>query len=119
MAEPFMRESLDPKKHYEGIQGHRGSLRDKFNDIDDPTYFRQYMHLLKEPETQNFVLDFGNEDAYCATDLVTDDFKALLSQPVCLVGTRPRDELTISTAIQMFWYTMDVRLDQSCSMLRD
>ncbi|KAJ5651689.1 hypothetical protein N7507_009115 [Penicillium longicatenatum] len=81
MAEPSMREPLDPKKYYEGIQGHQGSLRDKFNDIDDPAYFRQYMHLLKEPETQNFVLDFGNEDAYCATDLVTEDFKALLSPP--------------------------------------
>ncbi|KAJ6114280.1 hypothetical protein N7486_000058 [Penicillium sp. IBT 16267x] len=81
MAEAFMHESLNPKKYYEGIQGHRGPLRDKFNDIDDPAYFRQYMHLLKEPETQNFVLDFGNEDAYCATDLVTEDFRALLSQP--------------------------------------
>lgn len=86
MTEPFMRESLDPKKYYEGIQGHRGSLLEKFNDIDDPSYFRQYMQLLKEPETQNFVLDFGNEDAYCATDLVTEDFKALLSPPVCVHG---------------------------------
>jgi hypothetical protein len=94
MAEPSMREPLDPKKYYEGIQGHQGSLRDKFNDIDDPAYFRQYMHLLKEAETQNFVLDFGNEDAYCATDLVTEDFKALLSPPVCNDEFRSRAKLT-------------------------
>ncbi|KAJ5549581.1 hypothetical protein N7513_006815 [Penicillium frequentans] len=110
MAEPFMRESLDPKKYYEGIQGNRGSLRDKFNDIDDPTYFRQYMHLLKEPETQNFVLDFGNEDAYCATDLVTEDFKALLSQPRSrCFGTRwihlwaPEEQIEAIKGIMSFY----------------
>ncbi|KAJ5797329.1 uncharacterized protein N7503_006625 [Penicillium pulvis] len=110
MAEPFMRESLDPKKYYEGIQGNRGSLRDKFNDIDDPTYFQQYMRLLKEPDTQNFVLDFGNEDAYCATDLVTDDFKALLSQPRSrCFGTRwihlwaPEEQIEAIKGIMSFY----------------
>ncbi|KAJ5929918.1 hypothetical protein N7466_005411 [Penicillium verhagenii] len=77
--EPPLRDPLDPKKYYDGLKGAHGSLQDKFNDIDEKGHFETYMLRLKKPNTQNFVLDFGNEDAYCATDLVTKDFKALLN----------------------------------------
>ncbi|KAJ5917722.1 hypothetical protein N7454_010097 [Penicillium verhagenii] len=77
--DPPLRDPLDPKQYYEGLKGAHGSLQHKFNDIDEKFHFEAYMLRLKKPNTQNFVLDFGNEDAYCATDLVTEDFKALLN----------------------------------------
>ncbi|KAJ5769656.1 hypothetical protein N7520_004215 [Penicillium odoratum] len=115
MAE-FFRDSLNPEQYYDGLTGAQGSLRDKFKDIDDNTNFRTYMHLLEKSETQNFVLDFGNEDAYCATDLVSVDFKALLSQPrsKCF-GTRwihlwAPEEQTETIKVIMSLYGLSERL---------
>lgn len=82
MTEPHFHDPLDPQVYYEGFQSDKGSLRDQFKDIDQSEHFRTYMHRLEKPETLNFVLDFGNEDAYCALDLGTNDLKTLLSQPV-------------------------------------
>jgi hypothetical protein len=76
---------LSPQDYYASLDGDRGSawpLKDKFHDIDDPTHFKPYMKRLSDPLTKNFVLDFGNEDAFCATDLGKDEFKLLLSKPV-------------------------------------
>jgi hypothetical protein len=76
---------LSPQGYYARLDGDRDSawpLKDKFHDIDDPTHFKPYMKRLSDPLTKNFVLDFGNEDAFCATDLGKDEFKLLLSKPV-------------------------------------
>ncbi|KAJ5135320.1 uncharacterized protein N7515_004598 [Penicillium bovifimosum] len=66
-----------------------GSLVKKFKDIDDETQFHIAIRRLQDPLTQNFVLDFGNEDAWCASDLTTYEMKSLLRKPraKCL-GTR-------------------------------
>lgn len=82
MTESFARDPLDPQLYYAGVSGENGSLKDRFKDIDDANHFRTSMQQLVNPKTRNFVLDFGNEDAYCATDLATADFKALLTLPV-------------------------------------
>ncbi|KAJ5204496.1 uncharacterized protein N7498_005375 [Penicillium cinerascens] len=80
----YFRDLLSPQDYYASLDGDRDSgrlLKDKFHDIDDKTHFKPYMKRLSDPLTTNFVLDFGNEDAFCATDLDKDEFKLLLSKP--------------------------------------
>ncbi|KAJ5117022.1 hypothetical protein N7456_001370 [Penicillium angulare] len=81
MADTHFHDPLDPHAYYEGFPCDNGSLWNWFKDIDQLEHFRTYMQRLEKPETQNFVLDFGNEDAYCATNLGTNELKSLLSQP--------------------------------------
>jgi hypothetical protein len=79
---------LNPEDYYSSL---RPSLKDRFHDIDDRTHFYNAMHRLEDPRTRNFVLDFGNEDAWCGTDLDTEDMKLLLSRPVCCDVVLSRD----------------------------
>ncbi|KAJ5707680.1 hypothetical protein N7488_007481 [Penicillium malachiteum] len=81
MTETLSRDSQNPQDYYSGFKTENGSLQHHFQDIDDLTHFKTYMRQLEQPETRNFVLDFGNEDAYCAINLETEDLRALLSQP--------------------------------------
>ena len=81
----FFRDPFNPQDYYASLRSGKGSFLDKFKDIDDSAHFNTYMRLIDNPHTQNFVLDFGNEDAYCATDFNTNDFQTLLSRPVCRI----------------------------------
>lgn len=90
MAETvYVRDGLSPQEYYASLSGDRfslgGSLKDKFHDIDEQTHYIEYEKRLKHPLTENFVLDFGNEDAWCATNLRRDELSLLLSRPVCWV----------------------------------
>jgi hypothetical protein len=58
------------------------NLSKKFNDIDEASNFEGYKRRLWDVETQNFVLDFGSDDAWCAVNLDETDFSALLGEPV-------------------------------------
>lgn len=89
-----------PQEYYASLQGAQGSLGSKFKDIDDKANFADYMQRLRNPLTRSFVLDFGNEDAYCATDLNTGDFRGLLSEPV---GGTLGDERMIANRDFPFW----------------
>jgi len=60
----------------------RPGLAQKFNNIDEDVHFRDYQKHLQDAATQNFVLDFGNDDAWCAVNLDEEDFAALLDTPV-------------------------------------
>ncbi|EYE95407.1 uncharacterized protein EURHEDRAFT_412225 [Aspergillus ruber CBS 135680] len=77
-----------PYEYYSSFEN-QPHLCDKFRDIDDEANFRTYLHLLEDAHTHNFVLDFGNEDAWCAVDLERDDIASLLCspRPRC-IGTR-------------------------------
>ncbi|KAJ5883600.1 uncharacterized protein N7473_010486 [Penicillium subrubescens] len=78
-----------PEEYYASLQGAQGSLESKFKNIDDKVHFMDYMQRLKNPLTRSFVLDFGNDVAYCATDLNTGDFRGLLTgQRAKCFGTR-------------------------------
>jgi hypothetical protein len=83
MAETvYSRDPTAPLDYYSSLDG-GGPLVDKFKDIDDKIQFITAMRRLEDPLTGNFVLDFGNEDAWCASDLNTEEFKLLLGKPVC------------------------------------
>ncbi|KAL2001317.1 hypothetical protein VTN02DRAFT_1917 [Thermoascus thermophilus] len=64
----------------------RPGLAQKFKNIDEEVHFRDYLQHLQDAMTQNFVLDFGNDDAWCAVNLEKEDFVALLDTP--LIGSR-------------------------------
>ncbi|KAL4791733.1 hypothetical protein BDV19DRAFT_392802 [Aspergillus venezuelensis] len=65
------------------------NIKASFRNIDEAAHFKHYLTLLKDVQTRNFVLDFGNEDAWCAVDLERGDLMELLGsdKPKCL-GTR-------------------------------
>lgn len=75
------RDSTAPQDYYSSLDD-EGSLVEKFKNIDDKTQFYTAMRCLEDPLTRNFVLDFGNEEAWCASDLGTNELKLLLSKPV-------------------------------------
>ncbi|KAJ5420886.1 hypothetical protein N7465_003405 [Penicillium sp. CMV-2018d] len=74
------RDSTAPQDYYSSLDD-EGSLVEKFKNIDDKTQFYTAMRSLEDPLTQNFVLDFGNEEAWSASDLGTNELKLLLSKP--------------------------------------
>ncbi|GAB1196414.1 hypothetical protein APSETT444_005684 [Aspergillus pseudonomiae] len=66
-----------PKEYYSSFKSN-SNLQGKFHDIDDEAQFRAYLGYLQDAETRNFVLDFGNDDAWCAVDLEEEDIATLL-----------------------------------------
>lgn len=84
MAETIYERSdpLSPEEYYASLEGTQGSFGSKFKNIDDKVHFMDYMKRLKNPLTRSFVLDFGNDVAYCATDLNTGEFRGLLTGQV-------------------------------------
>ncbi|KAE8348855.1 hypothetical protein BDV28DRAFT_142567 [Aspergillus coremiiformis] len=77
-----------PKEYYASVTND-SSLQEKFHDIDDEAHFRAYLGHLQDAKTQNFVLDFGNDDAWCAVDLQEEDIALLLrSAKPRFFGTR-------------------------------
>ncbi|KAJ5682395.1 hypothetical protein N7462_005560 [Penicillium macrosclerotiorum] len=83
MAETLnARDFLCPQEYYDSLQNEAGdSLWDKFKDIDDKSHFGEYMQLLSNSQTINFALDFGNDDAFCAPNLNSEEFQLLVSRP--------------------------------------
>lgn len=73
-----------PQEYYAGFKS-RPNLQKAFCDIDDEINLKAYLKLLKDSQTRNFVLDFGNDDAWCAVNLDQGDVAALLRKPVCVV----------------------------------
>ncbi|KAF4252946.1 hypothetical protein CNMCM8714_006934 [Aspergillus fumigatus] len=71
----------------------RPSLQNIFRDIDEESCFNAYNSRLRDSQTQNFVLDFGNEDAWCAMNLSHEDFSLLLRKPVLILTTSGRSNI--------------------------
>lgn len=80
---------------YYGSFTDRPHLKEKFHDIDDEAHFRTYRLLLQRYDTQNFVLDFGNDDAWCALNLEEDDFTRLLRRYVRYHASANQDTIGI------------------------
>jgi hypothetical protein len=75
-----------PSEYYASFRD-RPTLQGKFRDIDEETCFYAYNRRLRDAQTQNFVLDFGN-DAWCAMNLRQEDFGLLLRKPVSRIRIR-------------------------------
>lgn len=53
----------------------------RFKNIDEPSGYSSCLQALRTENTRNFVVDFGDEEAFCAVDLLPADFKTLLNSP--------------------------------------
>lgn len=71
-----------PLEYYRSLS-ERPHLKDRFHDIDEENHFKTYLRGLQSIDTRNFVLDFGNDDAWCALNLGNEDIATLLRKPVC------------------------------------
>lgn len=89
----YSRDPTTPRDYYSGLDND-GSLAEKFKDIDEKIQFYGAMRRLEDPLTKNFVLDFGNDDAWCASDLDTDELRLLLDKPVRFFETKEERQET-------------------------
>lgn len=71
------------KDYYFNITS-RPQLWETFRDLDNAIHFAECRGRLIDEATQNFVVDFGNDEAHAAFDLGEEDFAALLSSKVCV-----------------------------------
>lgn len=83
MSEPTTSSSGHTPQDYYSSFTQKPSIQDKFRDIDDASNLKHYRALLQDPQARNFVLDFGNEDAWCAVNLDQEEIALLLRKPVC------------------------------------
>ncbi len=74
--------SLMTAQEYYSSFPNNPNISERFHNIDEVSHFRDSLALLRDAQTRNFVLDFGNEDAWCAVDLETQDLTALLTHNV-------------------------------------
>jgi hypothetical protein len=81
MSSALASSDQSPYEYYASFTS-RPTLRDKFRNIDDESCFYAYVRRLRDAQTQNFVMDFGNDDAWCAMNLGQEDFGLLLRKPV-------------------------------------
>lgn len=78
----YSRDSTTPPDYYSGLGA---SLGEKFKNIDDDVQFQDAVCRLRDPLTRNFVLDFGDDDAWCASNLDTAELELLPTKPVCCI----------------------------------
>jgi hypothetical protein len=83
MAEALpVRSLMTPEEYYSSFPENL-KISKKFQNIDEESHFRDNLASLRDAQTRNFVLDFGNEDAWCAVGLEQEDLTALLTHSVC------------------------------------
>ncbi|KAL4866466.1 hypothetical protein BDV12DRAFT_172845 [Aspergillus spectabilis] len=78
MSASSVRSLMTAQEYYASFPNNP-NIFDNFNNIDEGSHFREYLALLRDVRTRNFVLDFGNEDAWCAVNLEQQDLTALLT----------------------------------------
>jgi hypothetical protein len=54
---------------------------ESFRNFDDERNFDLFDRQIRNPRSNNFCVDFGDDDAFCAFDLGSDSFRRLLSTP--------------------------------------
>ncbi|EQL37620.1 hypothetical protein BDFG_01194 [Blastomyces dermatitidis ATCC 26199] len=67
------------KDYYSSVTSSRPQLWESFRNLDNAIHFAECQGCLVDEATQNFVVDFGDDEAYAAFDLEEEDFAALLS----------------------------------------
>lgn len=97
--------------YYSGL-AEREYLTSKLRNLDDSAHFAECRQRLMNEASRNFVVDFGDEDAWCAFNLESNDFSTLLNAPVSLTGGLLADiyldKLTVSLGLLEYIYTHTV-----------
>ena len=58
------------------------NIEESLRDFDSPQNIDFFNSAISSVKSRNFVLDFGDFDAYCAIDLEASDYHKLLKAPV-------------------------------------
>lgn len=72
----------DPAEYYAQFSDSCPGLARNFKDIDQSVHYNEYNRLLSDPTTKNFVVDFGNDDAWCAVNLEKMEIEKLIENDV-------------------------------------
>lgn len=80
--------SKSPIEYYAQFADSCPGLAQKFRDIDQSIYYNESKILLLDPNTQNFVVDFGNDDAWCAVNLEKTEVERLIDSEVSSRSSR-------------------------------
>lgn len=81
-----------------------------FTNIDDAHNFRQCQQKLLTSTTRNFVLDFGDQDAWCGFDLEKDEFMSLMKDQVRTGHKWGSPGLTSKLETKNVWDEVDVSM---------
>ena len=81
MAAPFRPASLaeDLPSYYKDLWDEE--ILASFRNFDNSRNFDLFDRQTRNPRSNNFIIDFGDDDAYCAFDLGSDSFSRLLAAP--------------------------------------
>jgi hypothetical protein len=60
------------------------SILSAFKDFDNRSNFKSLDDKVRHTRTRNFVVDFGDDEAFCGFDLEADAVKKLLKAPVSI-----------------------------------
>lgn len=79
--EPVEESSVDEclPKYYKDIDCPQ--LLSALKDLDEASNLRTLEHAVTNPHSRNFLVDFGDDDAWCAFDLDVDTFSRVLERP--------------------------------------
>ncbi len=65
-------------------------LQHAIKDFDNVANFRAFERHVASPISQNFMIDFGDEEAWCGFDLDASAIKSLLETPVSFGSSNGR-----------------------------
>ncbi|KAF2199018.1 hypothetical protein GQ43DRAFT_377250 [Delitschia confertaspora ATCC 74209] len=81
-----MEENLQPTSNPDGLPAYYINLDDKeivssFRNFDEERHFELFDREVRNPSSRNFVIDFGEDSAFCAFDLRSDSIARLIQTP--------------------------------------
>ncbi|KAK5007976.1 hypothetical protein LTR16_005618 [Cryomyces antarcticus] len=82
VSAPRAETSTDPQlpEYYQQIGVTQ--LLEEFKNLDGRVNFELFERAVGNPKTRNFVVDFGDEEAWCGFDLAVDAFNGLLEAKI-------------------------------------
>lgn len=72
----------------EGIEEH-------IRNFDDPRNLEFFSNAVSNARSRNFVIDFGDREAWCGFDLDVPEFRSLLRSPVA-INTKTTEDLCLT-----------------------
>ncbi|KAF2461069.1 hypothetical protein BDY21DRAFT_279153 [Lineolata rhizophorae] len=73
-----VKEPATPEEYYGSLSWRGQGWAHIFKDFDDPYHFRDLETKIKNPSSRNFVIDFGEDSAWCGFDLAAANVDELL-----------------------------------------
>ena len=79
MADQGRREPTRLPEYYRALEKH--GVKKLVRDMDDVPSFRSCQRSVQDPETQNFFIDFSDDEAWCGCNVNAEHLNVLLKAP--------------------------------------